>query len=362
MTVHLVYPHRRRNTTPDVIGWRLADRLAQRWPTVVHDWDWRGRIAASPGDVLIGHPHPLPGTVLRRSWDDPAWARRFVLAPYSGDPQMVAFEDRFVRSADRYFALTGQPWFDAMPSSVMSHWADRAVRLDLAIDRSDVPRIKASFAPAGRRRFLYIGRTTAVKNPAFLEAVAAALPDSEFGWIGHGRRRLAGFHAHGPLPTDTSKARSIIAGYDFLIVLSRADANPTVVLEAMGWGLVPFATRTAGYCAEDGVVEVPLDDVDGAAAVLSTWQRVDDSVLTEHRRRNDLLLDQRYTWDRFCSTIIEEIGRDRSGAATGSGRRHQSRELTRAKMLSPLLRDRGLWRATLSRRAFTARPVVWSPP
>ena len=32
----------------------------------------------------------------------------------------------------------------------------------------------------------------------------------------------------------------------------KSDPNPTVILEAMAWGLIPIATKGSGYTEDDG--------------------------------------------------------------------------------------------------------------
>lgn len=340
MTVHLVYPHRRVGTAPDVIGWRVADALAQDNRVLVYEWDTVRRAQPQQGDVLIGHPHPIPGTVLRRSWPDPRWARRIVLAPYSGDLQMVAFEDALIRTADAYLAITGRPWFEAMSLGPVAHWASRAVQLDLAVDQVAYPRVKSDFGSPGARRFLYIGHTADIKNPQYLEALAAALVDHDFGWIGSGRP-LRGFRRHGWIRSDSGEARRVVSDYDFLVMVGR-DANPAVVLEAMSWGLIPVTTPTAGYVAEDGVVELPVNDVGGAVEVLQRLQKASQGELQSIRQRNDELLRTRYTWDRFTEIVRHFVAEGTSRGPVDTP--ENVRALLRtARFTSPLVRDVGAW-------------------
>ena len=105
--VHLVYPHGPRVSAPDSIGRHLGQRLAARYDVVLHDWDERGVIKPEPGDVLLGHPHPAPGTIFRRSARERGWSRVLMMAPYDHDPRQVAFENPVIRDCDLFLAITG---------------------------------------------------------------------------------------------------------------------------------------------------------------------------------------------------------------------------------------------------------------
>lgn len=314
--LHLVYPHGPSIATPDTIGRHLAEGLSGAYDVVCHNWDSLARLRPEQGDVLLGHPHPLPGTVVRRSWRDPRWGRRCIIFPFSGDPLQVATADPLVRSSDVFFAITGRGWFDAMPFTPFAHWASRAVHLDLAVDRADFPRCKGAFAPPGRRRVLYIGGTAPAKNPRYLEEIAALLPEVDFGWIGTGRP-LAGITAHGWLDTSAATTRELVAGYDLLLTVGSADANPTTVLEAMSWGLVPVCTPTSGWVGEPGVVNVPLGDARAAVAILR--RLLDAPDLDRFRASNDARLDDHFTWSRFSDEVLAGLEAPRRAAAVGLG-------------------------------------------
>ncbi len=298
--VHLVYPHGAGIAAPDVIGRRLAVHLARTHVVRLYDWHTTTSIRPAPGDLLVGHPHPVPGTTFRRSFRRPEWSRRVVLSPFNGDPRQVAFLDPFVRVADVYLAITGKWWFDALPLSEFAHWAPRVVHLDLAVDRNDFPRVKTDFAPPGRRRFLYVGHSGWQKNVGYLSAIARARPDWEFAWLGRGGTNDIPGVAHlGLRDTALASTRALVADYDFMITVGRGDANPMSVLEAMAWGLVPVCTPQSGYIGEPGVVNVPLDDVPAAAAVLDRLQAMPGSELTSTQEHNDRRLAEHFTWERF---------------------------------------------------------------
>jgi hypothetical protein len=306
--VHLVYPHGPGIAAPDVIGRRLGEHLERGHEVRRYDWDGSTAIHPAPGDVLIGHPHPVPGTTFRRSFRRQKWSRRFVLSPFNGDPRQVAFLDPFVRRADAYLAITGAWWFDTVAATPMAHWRPRMIHLDLALERSDFPRVKGEFAPPGLRRFLYIGHSGWQKNVGYLSEIARARPQWDFAWMGRGAPEdVPGVLVLGPRDTSSDETRELVASYDFMITVGRSDANPMSVLEAMGWGLLPVCTPQSGYVGEVGVTNVPVDDIDGALHVLDGLQFAPDGQLEAARLANDGRLAQHYTWQRFGDQVAAAL-------------------------------------------------------
>ena len=307
-TVHLIYPHGNRISCPDAIGRNLATRLGRTFRVELHDWDERKIIHPQPGDRLIGHPHPAPGTVFRRSVHAPGWARRIMLCPYAhGDLRQVAAWDTVLPHCDAHLAITGNYWMRTLPESPFAHWAPRTIHLDLAVDRRDFPPIKTDFHPPGRRRFLYIGSTVWVKNTGYLSQLARALPDTEFAWMGQSRRPIAGFRALGPQNFSQPEARRLVADYDFILTAGFSDANPTVVLEGMAWGLIPVCTPQSGYEGYAGIPNIPLRDPVGAVAVLQRLQQAPAHELQAMQAANGQLLDQHFNWDRFARQVQDAL-------------------------------------------------------
>jgi hypothetical protein len=246
-----------------------------------------------------------------------------VLSPFSGDPRQAAFLDPLVRSADAYLAITGSYWIREVASTPFAHWAPRMVHLDLAVDPVDFPLVKTDFAPAGRRRVLYIGHTAWYKNVPYLSEIARALPDWEFAWIGRGEADdIPGVQHLGFRDTSSPETRELVATYDFLLTVGRADANPTTILESMAWGLLPFCTPQSGYIDEPGIVNVPLDDLPGVLGVLEHWQQARESDLRQAQQTNLDRLAGHYNWDRFGRTVEAALSVDLPPAGTiGLGRR-----------------------------------------
>lgn len=322
--VHLVYPHRPITSAPDVIGHQLAAHLTGRYEVVVHDWDVNRIIEPRDGDVLVGHAHPAPWTVFRRSVRRPGWARRVLLQPYHhGDTIQMAWADPVVRQCDLFLAITGPFWFGGISRSPFAHWKRKMVHVDLAVDRNDFPNVNESFNEAGDRRFLYIGNTHWGKNTEYISALVRRT-GIRVTWIGRGRP-IEGVDSLGPMDLSTEAARKIVASHDFLLTVGRADANPTTILEAMAWGLIPVCTRQSGYTEAEGVVNVPLDDLEGASRVLTVLQQRAETELLVLQSKNHHALDSHYTWDRFGDQVIAAIESGEAPKLDGVSKAHTAR-------------------------------------
>lgn len=306
--VHLVYPHGNRKFPPDAIGRQLGRRLEARYRVVYHDWTDRGSVEPEPGDVLIGHPHPSRDTVFRRSLRQAGWHRRLMLAPFHhGDLKQIAFEDGLVGSCDLILAITGPYWYETVGSSACAHWLPKMVHLDMAIDRNDFPPLKANFNEPGKRRVVYIGHSGRGKNTAYLSEISSHLRDVDFGWVGKGEKQIEGFERFGFVDFGSPFGRDLLARYDFLLTVGDADANPTTILEAMAWGLVPICTPTSGYAGISGITNVPLSDAAEAAGIVRRLLDADESELLAVQAENWRRLDDHYTWDRFTAQVCDAI-------------------------------------------------------
>jgi len=326
-TVHFVYPHRPRISAPSAIGRKVGERLQARGYDVVHyNIDEARVIRPGPDDVLLGHPHEAPWSVFRRSAARSGWRRKLLLMPYVHvDHYHVSLADPIIRNCDLLLAITGSTWFETVSTSIAAHWLPKMVHVDLAVDRADFPRVKTAFNPPGQRRFLYIGHTGWYKNTPYLSELARRLPGSEFAWIGSGEPGIAGLRAYGRRDFATDEARALVAEHDFLLTVGVGDANPTTILEAMAWGLVPVCTLESGYAGRAGIVNVPAHDLDAATAVLRSLIERPESDLLALQAANDHDLDHHFTWDRFTDQVISAIESTESPALLTIDRRRAAR-------------------------------------
>ncbi len=306
--VHLVYPVGNKISTPDSIGRQLKKSLEQYYDVQTYDLDAFRIIKPGDADVLLGHWHPNPFTVFRMSAKKKGWKRILVLAPFCPDPKgwQVAFGNKIIKDYDRNLAISGNYWMNRLKNSPFQHWEPKTVHLDLAVDRADFPFIKENFNPRGKRRFLYIGNTSWCKNISFLEKLSQELSEIDFSWIG-GNKSLEGLKTLGKLDFSKQEAKNLIQENDYLITVGSADANPTTILEAMAWGLIPVCSVQSGYEGFSGIRNISIDDMEDAVATINKLQSVSEEQLKKWQQENLDCLDNHFNWERFCSQVLEEI-------------------------------------------------------
>ena len=306
--VHLVYPVGNKISTPDTIGRHLHLALEKHYQVTTYNYDEIKIIQPGNSDILIGHWHPNPLTIFRMSAQKKGWKRVLALAPFCPDPTgwQNAFGNKIIKNCDRFLAITGNSWMNRLKDSPFHHWGPKIVHLDLAVDRVDFPFIKKNFNPAEKRRFLYIGHTAWFKNISFLEQLTQKFPSVDFAWVG-GSQSLKNIKKLGRLDFSNKEAKELIQEYDFLITLGSADANPTTILEAMAWGLIPVCSVQSGYEGFSGIQNISIDLIDDAVATIEKLQSVSEEQLKLWQHENLDCLDSHFNWGRFCSQVLDEI-------------------------------------------------------
>ena len=307
-TVHFVYPRDpARHSSPFCIGNEVGDRLARDYDVRFYGWRDKVRIVPQPGDVLLGHPHWRRGTVFDCSVAQPGWKRRILMAPYADDLRQVAYYDRHMAQCDLFLAITGNYWFDRIEQATIRRWKPKMRHLDLAVARTHFPFVKTAFNPPGRRKFLYIGHTAHNKNVGYLSRLQRQCPSVDISWAGRGRKKIPGVHVLGFMDFSQPEARAKVAEFDFMITVGAMDANPTTILEALAWGLIPTVTMQSGYENRPGIVNLPLDDPAAAELVFARLQALSDAELHETQRQGQQSLDAHYRWDRFYDQVRSAI-------------------------------------------------------
>jgi glycosyltransferase involved in cell wall biosynthesis len=321
-TIHFVYPHGSSISAPDSIGRNVAERLGHHHEVVQYDWNDNRLLRPGADDMLLGHPHPAPWTVFRRSARQKGWKRIIGMFPFTSVARYVAFADNVVGRCDVVLAITGNFWLKDLGASRLSHWAPKMIHVDMAVDREDFPVVKEAFSPPGSRRFVYIGDSSPAKNIDYLGELASHLPRGMVSWIGPGSHRVRNVRRLGEQDFATPEARLLVADHDFLLTVGKADANPATILESMAWGLVPVCTPSSGYVEYPSIVNIPLGDPERALAALERLQVVEETHLQEIQRSNWHLLDERFNWDRFSDQVLAAIeGSDSPALTEGLGRK-----------------------------------------
>lgn len=306
MTIHLVYPHRNKISAPNVIGHKLIQVLSKIDNVKAYEWDSFSVIKPAFNDVLIGHVHPAPGTIMRRSLKIPGWKRKILLQPYNEDLKQVGYLDSLVDYCDSFLAITGSYWFERVPQSPFKRWAPKMIHIDLAVDQNHFEKIKFKFSEPGKRKFVYIGHDIQCKNLNYLQSLAKELSQFEFHWIGSGPKREP-LIKHGRVDFSTEEGKKLIKEFDFMITVGSADANPTTILEALSWGLIPVCTPTSGYVNNPGIVNIALNDVSAASKVLINLNTSSDKILESIKNQGHQQLETHFNWARFGRQVIEEV-------------------------------------------------------
>ena len=306
--VHLIYPTGNQISTPDAIGRHLKQSLENHYQVTTYNYDECKIIHPGSADALIGHWHPNPFTVFRLSALKKGWKRIIALAPFCPDNTAWnnAFANKIIDKCDRFLAITGNYWMERLIISPFKHWKPKIDHVDLAVNRADFPFIKENFNPVKRRRFLYIGHTGWQKNFPLLERLAEKLPETDFAWIG-GKKPLKKIKALGIFDFSKQEAKNLIQEYDFMITVGSADANPTTILEAMAWGLIPVCSVQSGYEGFSSIRNISIDCIDDAVETIKHLQLVPEEQLKKWQQENLNVLDKHFNWERFCAQVLNEI-------------------------------------------------------
>jgi glycosyltransferase involved in cell wall biosynthesis len=308
-TVHLVYPVSRAIRAPDIIGATVKAALqGSHYVVKCYQPINMGVIKPEKGDILLGHWHPNPFTIFRRSLRQKGFAKKILLAPFCPDLSGAhhAFGEKAIQQVHTFLAITGNAWMKFLPQAPFSHWAPKVKHLDLAVDREKFPLLKKKFSPKRKRSILYIGSDLIFKNVSYLSKIAEALPDIKFAWIGNGRP-IEGVTHLGPMDFATAEAKQVLQDYDFTITVGYADANPTTILESMAWGLIPLCSRESGYEGYQGIVNLSLNDVGAVVNIINELQGLPEDKLKFMQKQNLELLDSHFNWERFSKQVLEEL-------------------------------------------------------
>jgi glycosyltransferase involved in cell wall biosynthesis len=279
----------------------LKEAFQDSYEVVQHNWDATYRIPASSQDVILGAPHPAPWTVFNRSVRAGGFRKAIAISPLSTDDlRNQAFVAHSVKYCDLFIALGGDYWREQHYSSVFGGLKTPTVYLDLGVDSNVF-----KFSELHDDGFLYIGHNHWTKNVSYLSEIASLLPNAKFGFLGSGEP-IKGFQKLGRIPLHSDEAKRILEQYSYLLIASRSDANPAVILESMALGLIPICTPQCGFLEGSdryGVFNIPLDDSKTAAKILQVandWGEEQKSML---RIRNQKLVEANFRWDFFSRSV-----------------------------------------------------------
>ena len=102
-------------------------------------------------------------------------------------------------------------------------------------------------------------------------------------------------------------AQKVVDECDIFVNPSNSDANPTTLLESMAWGTIITCTKQSGYWKDPLFTNIDLQDLPGSVATIRQLLETSDEKLMERAAAGRKAIETRYTWDRFCNTIWNEL-------------------------------------------------------
>ena len=282
----------------------------------VRFYDWKERVAIPhrPDDVLIGHPFPHdPKRAFNRACLEGTFAARVSMNPlHYGLPEYLQALAPMLDACDHILGITGPYWWNTWSQGPFTRWTPKITRLDMAIEIRHFPRVKRAFNPPGRRKFLFIGNGGIQKGTHLLSQLfGLAQGRHQCVWIGADRafpnlerrpfQRLQG-----------DVIERLAAECDIFLTMGIADANPTTILESMAWGFPVACTPQSGYYKMSEIRELSTTDMAHNLAVLDAFQSADEGELREQADRARSLVESRYTFERFTSTVVDTLRAARS--------------------------------------------------
>ena len=303
-TIHLVYVRNSKIIkNPYSIGNNLYAYLRKFYKIKFYKWDTINKINPDRNDILIGHSHPNPYTVFRLSMKNKKWSKVILLQPFTTNLLQVGFLINVLPYCDLFISICGKFWHTKIKDSKFKIWNRIIKQIDMGIDRNDYPFIKKKFNEKKKRKFLYIGNSTVEKNLNYLSKLAKATDSSKFSSIG---ANVEGIRNYGYLNLKKKFSLQIIKNYDFLILTSSYDANPTVILEALSFGLIPVVTNECGFSKMKGIINIDLKNIKKNQKLIFKLQNVQSKNLKKIQKYGSDIL-QKSTWDKFCKKILMYI-------------------------------------------------------
>jgi hypothetical protein len=279
----------------------------------VRFYDWRERVVVRhrSDDVLLGHPFPDDLTrAFNRACLQGRFAARVALNPlHYGLPEYCQALAPALDACDHILGITGPYWFDTWSQGPFARWTPKITRVDMAIDIGHFPRVKRTFNPAGRRKFLFIGNGGPPKGAHLLSHLFGLTRGRHHCvWIG-ADRKLPNLESRPYQRLQGAVAERLAAECDIFLTMGVSDANPTTILESMAWGFPVACTPQSGYYRISEIQELSTTDMEHNLAVLDYFQSAGEGELLQRADRARTLVETRYTFERFTKTVVDTLQR-----------------------------------------------------
>ena len=292
-------------SAPFSITVHLHKFLHEHVSTKLYDWEENGSIKLNEADVILGHPHPNPNTIVQKTILDnrKCRAKALIFPIHHAIASINEFTLPLIERSDIVFAIMGRYWHETLDGSMFAPWKNKITRLDMAIDTRQYPKLKEHFNLPGRRGYLFIGNNRPEKGCEILGETMGRLRNYPKGWIGEGPE-IPNIQRIARYSTLTPEFMSLIVEkFDFFVNTSVSDANPATILEAMAWGFPVACTPQSGYHNIPSIVQLSTQDITANADTLSELQYAPEEYLLELSDGNRDMVEKHYTWGRFCQTV-----------------------------------------------------------
>lgn len=150
-----------------------------------------------------------------------------------------------------------------------------------------------------------------MKNVDYLVQIMKRMPDVRLHWYGgdgsHPLAKLPNVDVTGWVHMTPDMAKKIVNECDIFVNVSNSDANPTTLLEVMAWGIITACTKESGYWKDPLFTELYLDDLGATIKALRDLLETPGHLLRQRAAKGRVAIETKYTWDRFCQTIWNEL-------------------------------------------------------
>lgn len=309
-TIHIIYPCRDVKTSPGIIGWKLKKYFSKKYFVKTYNWDSFVRIKPKEGDVLIGHPNPLPFTAFYNAIKQPGWSRKILLSPFTPNEDHNGYIEYFIDDVDHVCVFSGEAWFESEWPKKMKKWKDNFHRIDYPIDIYDFPLVckLPRFDNKEKIKLIYIGSDHEGKGLAFLDEVASLLPQYEIDWYGSGKTKTKYVRNKGRIDLSTESGRCLLLEYDFVISLGLFDANPATIVESMTFGLPPITSLGTGYRQIPNFLNVENSKAEETSkSIINIIDKMNNKLYLDVQKNNHKLILDRYNWNALFTKLDELI-------------------------------------------------------
>jgi len=302
--------------TPETIANRMYRYLEKRAEVQYYNFmDFTTTPDVAPDDIILGHPHPWPGLFIERFFKEKCKARYLIWPLHSRIPEINRFSIPYAKQADKLFTISGPYWIDTLSETEFAFMLPKIIRLDNSVDANqDIWQLaKKNFNPKKQRGLFTMGRSGPEKGTTELFKLLSKT-NCPLMVAGEFSGDDLNILKDRPNTTIIGKMHwwneqlkaDIINRCDFFVNMSVSDASPTTVLESMALGLIPITTKECGY-QYDSFLPFNLGDETFNLNSLSHAQEIEEEDLKILQVKNRKLIEEVHNWDRFCSTVWENI-------------------------------------------------------